>query len=453
MRQSTFLKLSLRHLYAALVVLVFLNTQPVAAQQISIIRDAEVERLIRDLADPLLQAAGIGNTNRRIYIVADRRFNAFVVESGAIFINYGTILEAKTPNALRAVLAHEIGHLAGGHLARIRERIETTGRLQAIAMVLGMGAMAAGSAGGVSEIGGMASAFILAAQSAGVNSLMAFRRTEESAADASALTYLERAGYSPKGMVDVLELLSSSQSTMAGASPYLRSHPEPAERLERVETVARASAAWNRADSRADILQFELVQAKIIGFLESQTTTLNRYPNGDTSLPARYARIITAYRSGAAISAIQQMPRLVNAAPSNAYFHELQGQILLETGNPQEALAPLKRALQLASGEALIRLVYGLALVEAGGNNNLEEAILQLSRATRELPNSALGYTLLARAYGALGRQGEAMLAAAEAAYARGDKGTALGLARQAQEKLIEGSPAWLRADDILSLI
>ena len=443
----------LKSLYAILVVLVLLGAQPATAQQIRIIRDAEVERLIRDMADPLLQAAGIAHTNRRIYIVADRRFNAFVVESGAMFINYGTILDAKTPNALRAVIAHEIGHLAGGHLARIRERMETTGRMQALAMVLGVGAMAAGSAGGVSEIGSMASAFILAAQSAGVNSLMAFRRTEESAADASALTYLERAGYSPKGMVDVLELLSSSQSTMAGASPYLRSHPEPAERLERITSVAKASAAWNRADSRADIMQFELVQAKIVGFMESQATTLNRYPNGDTALPARYARIITAYRAGAAISAIQQMPRLVDASPSNAYFHELLGQILLETGRPQEALAPLKKALQLASGEALIRLVYGLALVEAGGSKNFEEAILQLSRATREEPNSVLGYTLLARAYAALGKQGEASLAAAEAAYARGDKGTALGLARQAQENLIEGSPAWLRADDILSLI
>ncbi len=453
MRQSRSRNLFFKRLYAILVVLMLWGAQPAAAQQIRIIRDAEVERLIRDMADPLLQAAGIAHTNRRIYIVADRRFNAFVVENGSMFINYGTILEAKTPNALRAVIAHEIGHLAGGHLARIRERMETTGRMQALAMVLGMGAMAAGSAGGVSEISGMAAAFIMAAQSAGVNSLMAFRRTEESAADASALTYLERAGYSPRGMVDVLELLSSNQSTMAGASPYLRSHPDPAERLERVTSVAKASAAWNRRDSRADIMQFELVQAKIVGFLESQTTTLNRYPNGDTSLPARYARIITAYKAGAAISAIQQMPRLVNAAPTNAWFHELQGQILLETGKPQEALTPLKRALRLAPEEALIRLVYGLALVEAGGNANFEEAVLQLSRATREEPKAVLGYTLLARAYAALGKQGEASLAAAEAAYARGDKGTALGLARQAQQNLIEGTPAWLRADDILSLI
>ena len=453
MHRFTIRNMAFRRLFVVIALLILLAVQPVAAQQIRIIRDAEIERLIRDLADPLLQVAGIAHTDRRIYIVADRRFNAFVVESGAIFINYGTILEAETPNALRAVLAHEIGHLAGGHLARIRERMETTARLQIIAIALGVGAMAAGSAGGVSEIGGMASAFILAAQSAGVNSLMAFRRTEESAADASALTYLEQAGYSPRGMLDVLELLSKNQSAMAGASPYLRSHPEPAQRRDRVETAARASGAWDRSDSRADILQFQLAQAKIVGFLESQTTTLNRYPNGDTSLPARYARIITAYKAGAAISAIQQMPRLVSAAPSNAWFYELQGQILLETGNPQGALAPLSKALQLASGEALIRVLYGLALVEAGGTANLNEAVLQLSRATREETNLVLGYTLLARGYAGLGKQGEALLAAAEAAYARGDKGTALGLARQAQQKLIEGSPAWLRADDIISLM
>ncbi len=443
---------SLNRLIAVLAALVILAAQPVAAQQIRIIRDAEIEGLITDMLTPLMRVAGVRQTNRRIYIVADRRFNAFVIENGSIFINYGTILDVETPNALRAVLAHEIGHLAGGHLARIREQADISARLQVIAIALGVGAMAAGSAGGVSEVSGMAAALILASQSVGANSLMAFRRTEESAADASALTFLEQAGYSTKGMVDVLELLSQNQGTVVGASPYLRSHPLPAERVNRVEQAARQSSAWGRRDSNGDISRLALAQAKITGFLESQSTTLDRYPNSNRSLAARYARIISVYKSGAAISAIQQVPNLISAAPQNPYFLELYGQLLLETGQPERALSPLRQALRLAPKQPQIRVLYGHTLVEAGGRANLEEAIEQLSRVTTEEPGSVRAYTLLARAHGELGHQGKASLAAAEAAYARGDKGTALGLARQAREMLAEGTPAWLRADDILSL-
>lgn len=423
------------------------TTAPVQAQSVSVIRDAEVENLIRTFAAPLLKAAGLARTNPRIYLVADRRFNAFVVGDGSIFINYGTIIDSETPNALKAVLAHEIGHLAGGHLARLREQAEINGRIQIFAMLLGIGAVAASSGGAGNEIGEVATAFILASQSAGQNSLMAFRRSEESTADASALKFLERTGQSGKGMVDVLTKLAEDQIARTGAATYLRTHPLASDRIDQVKRAARAGKNWGKSDSNADKSALAFAQAKLAGYLESRETVLNRYPNSDKSLAARYARIITAYKGGAAISALAQMPKLVAARPSNPFFQELLGQMYFETGQSAKALKPLRKAIQLAPEQTEIRVLYGQALVDAG---NFQEAAAQLNRVTNEDSRSVRGFTLLSRAYSGQGLKGEATLAAAQAALVRGDKGTALGLARQAQKELNTSSPAWLRADDII---
>lgn len=442
----------LAHLLLLVATCWLLTAIPTQAQQLRIIKDAEVERLIKDLAVPILSAAGIPDRDPRIFIIQDRRFNAFVVESGDIYINYGTILDVVTPNALQAVLAHEISHLAGGHLARLRQQANVNATMQVVALALGVGAAAASNSAGGGQVSGLATAFILASQSVGVNALMAYRRSEESAADAMALQLLERSGKSTRGMVDVLTMLNENSAMGVGAAPYLSSHPLASERLNHVTQAARASRTWNTSDSPADIRQLQFVQAKLTGFMESQSTTINRYPNSDRSMAARYARVITAYKSGAGISAVQQMPTLIGESPDNPYFHELYGQMLMETGRPDLAIAELNTAVRLASDEPGIRQMLGHALVEAGGNANLETAVEQLSRATRESGTPAAGFALLSRAYAGLGRQGEASLAAAEAALARGDEGTALGLARQAQQKLSEGTPAWLRAGDILSL-
>lgn len=421
-----------------------------ATAQVRIIRDAEVESMIRDFATPFLKAAGMRSIPR-VYIVADRRFNAFVIEDGSMFINYGTIIDSRTANMLKGVIAHELGHLAGGHLARIRERAETQQRMQAVAMLLGVGAAAAASgssAGG--EITQVATAFILAANTAGVNSLAAYRRSEESAADAAAIKLLTRTGQSAAGMVEVLEELKAREGI--GASPYLRTHPAAEDRLASVRKTAQASPHWGKKDSASDRKRFELARAKLVGFLETRQTVLNYFPNSDKSQAALYARIITAYKSGAAQSALQLMPSLVAKNPSNPYFQELLGQMYYETGNAAKGTAPLKKAVKLAPKETQIRIIYGQTLLDTGKKADLDEAILQLTRSTREEPDSGRAFSLLSRAYGKSGKPGEASLAAAETALISGNPPTALGLARKAQEKLEKGSPAWLRADDILKL-
>jgi len=441
-----------RMLAVLMVTLLALATQVAqsAAQGISIIRDAEIESMIRDFSLPLFKVAGL-SVKPRVYLVADRSFNAFVIEDGSVFVNYGTLIEVKDSLELKAILAHEIGHVAGGHLSRIREQQDTNAVLQAAAMVLGAGAaMASGAAGGP-QIGGLASAFILASQSAGQNSLMAFRRSEESAADSASLKYLQATGQSGRGLVEVLEYLKAEES--AGYSPYVRTHPDASTRINQVETKAKALSNWNKKSNPADDARLALARAKVVGFLEPRQTVINSYPNSDKSLAARYARVLTAYKSGAGISAIPVMANIAASAPSNPFLEELLGQMYYETGQPQKARRPLAHAVSMAPKEPLIRVLYGQALLDAGGNSNINEAILQMKRAANEDTDAIIANTTLARAYAAIGQMGEANLASAEAALQRGDKGVALGLARKAQENLSKGSPAWLRADDILALV
>ena len=439
-------------MFIALVLAVTTSVVPAQAQsQIGIIRDAEIEGMIRDFAMPLFEAAGL-RVEPNAYIVSDRDLNAFVIEDGSIFVNYGTLIEVENANQLKAILAHEIGHVAGGHLDRIREQANVNVALQALAIVLGVGAAAAagGAGAGGSEISGLAASFILAAQSAGTNALLAFRRSEESAADAAALKYLERTGQSGRGMIEVLEYLKREES--AGYSDYVTTHPDAGTRIDQVETAAKALKHWKTKGSSRDDTRLALARAKVSGFLESRQTVINTYPNEDKSPAGRYARIITAYKSGAGVSAIPVMADLVASQPSNPFFQELLGQMYLETGNPQKALAPLQRAVKLAPREPLIRVLYGQALLATNNRANIEEAILQLKRSANEDPDPIFALTILGRAYAALGQDGEANLAAAEAAIGRGEKGLALAFARKAQEKLTKGSPEWLRADDILSL-
>ncbi|WP_196258446.1 M48 family metalloprotease [Pelagibacterium limicola] len=428
------------------------SVAPAYAQSIRIIRDAEIEAMVAAFATPLFRAAGFAR-DPRIVIVNDRRFNAFVTEDGNIYINHGTILDVETPGALKAILAHEIGHLAGGHIARLREQMNLRGQLQVLSMILGVGAVAA-SAGtsAAGEVSQMASAFLMASSAAAHNSLMAYRQSEESAADAAALRLLERTGQSPRGLVDTLRLLLESQVQRAGAQNYMSTHPLAQDRLNQVESQARQSAHWGAADSAADVRALAMAKAKIIGFLEPNTVTANAYPNSDRSLAARYARAIAAYRAGGGVSAVQIMPTLISEQPSNPFLHELYGQMLFELGQPAQAIAPLKRAVDLAPDQPLIRILYAQALVAAGGAANLNEAVLQLKRSQAAEPLNVRLFTVMSQAYNGLGQPGHATLAAAEAAIARRELPTARGLARQAQQQLTQGSPEWLRAGDILGM-
>jgi predicted Zn-dependent protease len=433
----------------ALAATTLVQPTPAHAQRIPIIRDAELEQLLRDYLNPVLRAAGLGKQNVRVVIINDMGFNAFVMDGRHVFVNAGAIFDSKTPNELIGVLAHETAHLAGGHLSRLRERLAAA-QTQSIALLLASvgAAIAAGKSGG----GSMGVAGIAAPQELIRRQLLAYVRSQEDQADHAALKFLAATGQSPKGMVETFKRMSGDILFKAtGADPYQQTHPLPADRVATLETAAKASPNWDKKDPAELQLRHDLARAKLAGFLNRANTTARRYPASDTSLPARYARAIAAYRNTEIRSAVTQIDGLIAVQPGNAYFHELKGQALLENGRAAEAVGPLRRAVQLAPQQALMQIMLGQALVGSDNAKNAEEAIPILRSALQREPEVVDGYTQLAMAYGKKGDLAQADLASAEAAYLKGDAPTATLLATRAKGRFPIGSPAWVRADDIVS--
>ncbi|MBX9989120.1 M48 family metalloprotease [Phreatobacter oligotrophus] len=420
-----------------------------------IIRDTEIENLLRDYARPLFRVANVGGSQTNVIIVNSRAFNAFVANGRRIFINAGAILDSRSPNELIGVMAHETGHIAGGHLARLREAVERAQVIAAIGMLVGAAGVAAGAASGgarSSGVGEAAPGAITAGAQIGMRSLLSYQRGEEAAADRAAITYLNATGQSAKGMVETFRRLHNESMFIARhVDPYAVSHPMPADRIAIIEPLAKASPHYNRTDPPALDARHQLARAKLAGFLDRSDAIVRRYPPSDTSLPARYARTIQMFRFGDRNRAAAMADDLIRSQPNNPYFHEIKGQILLETGQPAAAIPALRRAVALAPNSGLIRIMLGHALVASGNNAVLEEAIRELRLALQNEPEAGDGYRQLAIAYGRKNDRGQADLAAAQAAYHSGDVQTARGLARRAQGSLPTGSPGWLIAEDIFN--
>ncbi|MBV8751475.1 MAG: M48 family metallopeptidase [Hyphomicrobiales bacterium] len=425
-----------------------------AQANLPLIRDAEIEQLLREYTAPVLRVAGLAQQNVHVVIINERAFNAFVVDGKRIFINVGALMDAKTPNEIIGVLAHETGHIAGGHLTRLREELAHAQTATIIAMLIGVGAAIASSrAGGAnSGAGSIGGAALTAPQSIIERNLLSYVRAQEEQADKAGVKFLTMTQQSPKGMYDTFKRFADKiEFQTKYIDPYLQTHPMPKERMEALAEIAKSSPYWDKKDPPELQARHDMMRAKLSGFLERPDTVAHRYPASDTSLPARYARAISAYRYGDIHSALSQIDALIHAQPNNPYFHELKGQALLEGGHPAEAVAPLRRAGALAPNAMLIRIMLGQALVATNQVKDAEEAIPLLRTAVIREPEMADGYSQLAMAYGRKGDLAEADLAAAQAAFASGDYRTARDLATRAKTRFPTGSPGWVRADDIVT--
>jgi predicted Zn-dependent protease len=416
-----------------------------------LIRDAEIEQLLRDYTQPLLKAAGLGQQNIRVIIINDRGFNAFVMDGRRIFVNAGALMESQTPNQIIGVLAHETGHIAGGHLSRLREQLAQAQTQMILATVLGLGAMVAAGRSG-RDIGNP-SAAILGPQSAIQRSLLSYQRAQEEQADRAGVKLLNATHQSPKGMHDTFKRMSDQLLfATRGADPYLQSHPMPAERVKALEIYARESPYWNAKDSPELQFRHDMTRAKLVGFLERRDTIARRYPSTDTSMPARYARAISTYRHADLRAAVTQIDALIEAAPNNPYFYELKGQALLESGKAAAAIEPLRQAVRLAPNPALIQVLLAQALNALNNSKLSDEAISLLRAALAREPEVVEAYSQLAMAYGRKGDLAQADLASAQAAFNRGDIKTARTIASRAKNRFPVGSPGWVKADDIASV-
>jgi predicted Zn-dependent protease len=419
-----------------------------------VIRDAEIEQLLRDYTQPILKVAGLAQQNVRVVIINDRSFNAFVADGRRIFINAGTIMVSETPNEVIGVLAHETGHMAGGHLARLREQLAAASTQAILAMLLGVGAILAASKTGSANMGQAGMAALQGPQAMIQNNLLAYVRTQEDSADRAGVKFLEASGQSAKGMHDSFKRLADQMLYSSRfVDPYMQTHPLPAERVRALQGMASASSNWDKKDSASLQARHDMVRAKLYGFMDRPDSVVRRYPLSDNSLPARYARAIAAYRFGssASLGVVSQIDSLIQAQPQNPYFHELKGQALLEAGKSAESIAPLRRAAQLTSNSALIQIMLAQALLGTNDKAHAEEAVTLLEAALRREPESPDAYGQLAMAYGRKGDIARADLASAQSAFMRGDLKTARQLATRAKTRFPVGSPGWVKSDDISS--
>ncbi len=417
----------------------------------SIVRDAETEELIKDYLTPIFKAAGVQSRDPHVYLVPSQQFNAFVANGSEIFVNVGAILDSQTPGELIGVLAHETAHVANGDLARYMTELRATKNAALLASLIGLGAVAAGAAAGVSGLGQAGTGLITATGGVAQRSLLAYRRSQEAEADRSAIKYLEKSGQSGAGMLKTLERLADDTLFLSrNVNPYLQSHPLARERVISVRDRVKQSKNYNRPDPQNLVRRHNMVQAKLVGFTWRPERVFRRYPRNNNSLEARYARAISAYQNGPLSPALKQIDGLISAEPNNPYFWELKGQALLERGNdPSKAISPLRKAVSLAPNSGLLRILLGQALIAAGSPGNLDEAIKNLTIGLQDEPDVPIGYRALARAYALKNDIPMADLATAQGYFTDGKIEDAKRHARRAQAKLKPNSPAWLRADDI----
>lgn len=429
---------------------------PAAAQseraRLPVVRDAEIEALVKEYAGPILQAAGLSASRVEIVLVNDLAFNAFVA-GRRIFINTGTILAAQTPNQTIGVIAHEVGHLAGGHLDRMRDEISRAQTIAVVAGLLGAGLAAAGAMSGQGEIASAGAAAMSSGGGIARRGLFAYQRGEEITADRSAVTYLNKTGQSPRGLLEGFQnMMRTSMLSGGNTARYVSSHPAPQDRLGRLQALAQESPYWDRRDPPQLQLRHDLARAKIAAYNGGAGLVRQTFGRDLHSLPARYGDAIASHLSGAPAQALQKIDALISEAPRNAYFHEIKGEILQQAGRANEAASAFARAAELdPSNSGLLRASVGQALVTGGNPSRMQEAITQIRRGLDAEPNNATAYRFLAMAYGQIGDVGSAELATAEGYWQAGRFRDAKVFAARAQGKFRPGTPQWQRANDIIT--
>lgn len=418
--------------------------QPAAAQ--SILRDAETEALFRDMAAPLVKAAGLDPRNVDVVLVGDDSINAFVVNGQAVYLNSGLINVADSANQVQGVIAHELGHITGGHAISGEQGAKEASGISLLSLLLGAAVAAAG--GGEAGMG-----VIMAGQQAALGKYLAFSRGQESSADAAGSQYLSRAGISGRGSIEFFKKLAN-QNYRAGYSQkelgdYLSTHPLESDRIVTLQDTYEKDPAWNRPSDPAIEARFKRAKAKLFGYLAKPETTLQVYPVSDTSVPARYARAYAWHKQALLDKAMGEAEALLKTSPEDPYFLELKGQILLESGKPSEALVPLRKATEISSNQPLIATTFGHALVATEDPANLAEAQRVLKAAVARDRENPDAWYQLGVVYAANGDTARAQLASAEQQVMSYQFMAALRNAEAAEASLPQGSADWLRAQDI----
>ena len=444
-RMSSPLSRFMRMLMLALVLALAVPRAAAAAddQGPTVLRDTETEQLFADLARPLIEAANLDDKSVEVVLLNDDEINAFVAGSQNVYVNSGLIIAADNVNEVQAVVAHELGHVAGGHSIRMGEGAKQATGIQLATMVLGAIALAAGA-------GDAAMGLMMMGQRAALGSFLAFTRAQETSADLAGASYLSKAGISGKGSLQFFKKLQNQEYRLAvyATDSYDRTHPLSGERISMLENLYKKDPAWNNPTDPALEARFQRVKAKLLGFVNPKQA-IQKYPESDQSVPAHYARAYAYHLGAYPNKALSETDALLETDPDDPYFLELKGQILLEGGKPAEAIAPLREAVKESHDAPLIASMLGHALIATEDVKNFGEAKTILKTAVARDNENPFAWYQLGIIYDREGDQPRAALATAERNNLEGNPKLALASAEMAMRGIPAGTPDYLRAQDI----
>ncbi len=428
----------------ALLASLIAAVHPVTAQ--SVLRDAETEELLRDMAAPLIEASELEPGNVELVLINDGSINAFVAGGQAIYVHTGLISAAETANEVQGVLAHELGHITAGHAVRFAERTKAANGISILSLLLGVGAALAGA-------GEAAMGVIAAGQQAAMGSFLSFNRDQEAATDLAGVRYLSGAGITGKGMIKFFERLRGNEIragySQADEAAYARTHPLTGDRIQVLRGLLEEDRAWDTPPDPDLQERFARAKAKLFGYLAEPPRTLAAFPPRDTSVPARYARAYAYHKDARVDLALAEADALLAAEPDNPWFLELKGQVLLESGRPVEALVPLRRATELTRAHPLIAGMLGHALIATEDQANFAEAENVLRASVQKDRYNPFAWYQLGVVYEARGDIPRARLASAEQQVMNRLYPQALANAQAAEPYLPYGSADWIRAQDV----
>jgi len=411
---------------------------------LSILRDAEIERTIRHMSEPIFKAAGLDNNSVSTYLINNNSLNAFVAGGQNIFLHSGLLIQAKDANQVIGVIAHETGHITGGHLSRFSDGIQSATMMTLIGAILGAAAIAAGS-------GDAGMALILGGQHVGTRTFLKYSRTQESAADQAGLTFLEKTGQSGIGLIDFLDYLGDQElMTARYRDPYAGTHPVSGIRIsklrERVET-----SPYFKAKTPANIEhEFKRLQAKLYGYLKPPYATLNKFTHKDQGLYARYARAFAYHKQHDMAKAIGEIDKLLKDYPNDPFFWETKGQILFENGLVTDSITPYRNAVKLIPEAALIRISLAQSLIATEEDHYLDEALKHLEFSLSRDAKNSFAWHQASVAYHRKHNAAMTYYATAERFLLVGNLRGAMINAKHAVDTLPNDIPQWIRAQDIL---
>ena len=430
-----------RHIGAATLVILIAILVSAKSHAQSLIRDTEIEETLREIADPIFSAAGLDPESVKIYIINDKTLNAFVAGGQNLFINTGLLTRSDNTAQIAGVIAHETGHIAGGHLSRLNDAAGSAGSKALIGAILG----AAAALAGAPQVG---TAIFAGGATVAQSDLLKFSRIQEQSADQAAVTYLAANELPPKGLAEFFEILSSNNLRInAEGSEYLRTHPLTRDRIMFVEQQD-AQSPYRGNDYSPEMEQRHArMVAKLDGFLGEPNSVLRHY-TGD-SMPDRYAQAAALYRIPETDRAVALIDGMIEEDPDDPYLHELKGQVLFESGRIADSVEPYREAVSGRPGSALIRIGYGRALMESGGQEQLQEAAATLREAARLEPLNAGAWKFLGIAEGRLGNEGQSALALTESAILTRNRRDAELYVRRAEKSVTQDDPDWIRLQDL----